>query len=294
MKDVYLESVSHYIDIVAEIGKAYPTAPLVDSPIAPKLIFRGLNDSRFELLPSIFRKTADNEQGIENDKYLAWASEKDILQAFRGEAMGYVKDVPATDYRTWAVYAQHYGVPTRFLDWSYSPLVALYFACKDKEHIEGAVWMLHCTNYQYFLHKTGAQNDAGLTIDETINCIFKGEKVIEYPILFRPYYIDNRMSAQSSIFMIWGSNMSCLDNLIPDELSMVYKSDNKRNNEFKLGEQNPIFMQIKIYPDQKKRFLRQLDMMGVNEKSLFPGLDGIGRYVESRYRFNYSEAIDCI
>lgn len=40
--------------------------------------------------------------------------------------------------------------------------------------------------------------------------------------------------------------------------------------------------------------MRELDSVGINEKTLFPGLDGIGRYVEQRFRFNYNEAMQCL
>jgi len=39
----------------------------------------------------------------------------------------------------------------------------------------------------------------------------------------------------------------------------------------------------------QQSILRQFDMMGINEKTLFPGLDGIGRYIEAKYRFDYDE-----
>ena len=38
--------------------------------------------------------------------------------------------------------------------------------------------------------------------------------------------------------------------------------------------------------------LHQLDSLGINEKTLFPGLDGIGRYIERRYRFDYNEHLN--
>ena len=49
-----------------------------------------------------------------------------------------------------------------------------------------------------------------------------------------------------------------------------------------------------IHADRKQTLMRELDSVGINEKTLFPGLDGIGRYVEQRFRFNYNEAMQCL
>ena len=46
------------------------------------------------------------------------------------------------------------------------------------------------------------------------------------------------------------------------------------------------------YADRKQPLLRELDMVGINEKTLFPGLDGIGRYMERKFRFDYNEAVE--
>jgi len=128
----------------------------LNNPIDSSFLYRGVCDSQYELLPGVFRKQTDRagSHHIVNGKYLAWVKEKDLLLSFIHEASGILSLAPV-DLGRWAEYAQHYGVPTRFLDWSSNPLVALYFACRDNASCNGTVWLLHKTNYKKFLKKFG-------------------------------------------------------------------------------------------------------------------------------------------
>lgn len=65
-------------------------------------------------------------------------------------------------------------------------------------------------------------------------------EMIKCPWIYKPYYRKNRMSLQSSRFMLWGS-------------------------------------------EKKENLLMQLNSLGINEKFIYPGLDGIGRYIENKY-----------
>ncbi|MCR4963454.1 MAG: FRG domain-containing protein [Firmicutes bacterium] len=292
MKEKTISSLSQLIDAIEKLKSYYPSGIMLNNPVANTFLYRGLSDVSYKLIPSVFRKKEDNIDGrvVINNKYLAWANEKSLLLSFIHEASGLLS-ISTNDLPRWAEYAQHYGVPTRFLDWSSNPLVALYFACRDRTEQDGAIWMLHGTNYKRFLAKN-LQIPKEKTVKEILSDLFNDDKEIDYPVLYTPYYVDARMSAQKSYFLVWGAKKEPLeDMLLNDELFMELPEVDNGIRLYGDDQQNNILFKFFIHADSKQPLLHELDMVGINEKTLFPGLDGIGRYVERQYRFDYNETI---
>lgn len=115
-------------------------------------IFRGMENSAWKLLPSIYRNFPAPVLGkIYPDSSFVGniyvQDENEIICHFIKEAAGFLPQISTDDYFTWLQYAQHFGVPTRLLDFTTSPLTALYFCCHSESSDEGAVWILNVNNY---------------------------------------------------------------------------------------------------------------------------------------------------
>lgn len=96
------------------------------------MIFRGVADAEYDLVPSLGRfKVKSEEQRLEY--------EENLIQEFKRRAFPHLVEKPQ-NYVDWLCLAQHYGLPTRLLDWTTSPLIALYFATEKHPEKDFAVF----------------------------------------------------------------------------------------------------------------------------------------------------------
>ncbi len=288
--DSSINSLEQYLAIVKELSKQYPSNIAPYNPTQPRFLFRGQANTEYKLLPNLFRKNNDE---IHSSKY--FNSEIDILQDFINETLAYNTAVRPDDLVQWAEIAQHYGVPTRFLDWTSNSLVALYFACINDDNCDGAIWVFNTENY-YSSHyiKENSEKIKNLSATTITKLIINSKEpdLPQYPFVFTPRYIDSRMSAQSSWFMTWGLDRRPLDEMINKDDYMqlnlepkIFAGKRVRENYRSLA----FLFKVNITSSQKRFILRDLEHIGINAKTLFPGMDGVGKYIERKYRSDLLE-----
>lgn len=114
-EEVRINSVSEFIEKIVHLGKQEGT----------EIFYRGHADKNWELLPSIFR----TPNGVEKEHLLF----RDMVAH---EPQSFSECKSALDY---LVQMQHYGLPTRLLDMTTNPLVALYFACQSVGDVNAGI-----------------------------------------------------------------------------------------------------------------------------------------------------------
>lgn len=103
-------------------------------------LFRGIgNDNLYKLIPSAGRF------GIK-DPSVQRQFEEALFKDFKRKAHLYIQQTPKNDFE-WLFLAQHHGLPTRLLDWTFNPLVALYFAVENEHDADCAIYRSYLSSF---------------------------------------------------------------------------------------------------------------------------------------------------
>ena len=176
----------------------------------------------------------------------------------------------------WLAVAQHHGVPTRLLDWSYSPYVALHFAT-DELHMYGDDAVIWAVNYVE-VHKLlpdklrrvlSEERSNAFTVEmleSAVSSLSELEKLSneEFALFLEPPSLDERIVNQFSIFSLMSN---------PEARFDVW-----------LEKQHPDLVRRIVIPAELKWEARdKLDQSNVTERVLFPGLDGLAKWLKRHY-----------
>lgn len=226
--------------------------------------FRGLSRVNHTLSSSLVRLT----DGREDVRRVELA----LLRNFRKYAH---EEARATDsIWDWLALGQHRGLPTRLLDWTYSPLVALHFATEDPATFgeDGVVWCVNFVEANTRLPrrlKRILQHEGSDTFTVEMLSAFKSLRDFDalsrdpFVVFLEPPAIDRRILNQLALFSLMSSPTATLDQWVRE---------------------HPDLCRRVIVPAALKWEIRdKLDQANVNERVLFPGLDGLSRWLARYY-----------
>lgn len=231
-----IQSLSEYIDYINNLEHQH----------IAQWLYRGHSDEAYCLVPSLYR--------IEKEKMFADYDNKEnyLMEQFKIEARPFLTFEPKNEDE-WLAIAQHHGLPTRLLDWSMNPLIALYFAVKDHDNKKNAnVWL-------FGIFSTNNCWEESNWIDRKVHI---HDIANQNRIILFPPYIDKRIINQSGCFT---------------------KHYLEKNNSVKpLNEMDKYtvfgkFDKVTIKKDSKKKILNELYYFGIHEGLVYPGLDGIAK-----------------
>ncbi len=203
--------------------------------------FRGHSDLSWKLIPSALRYKKKRIR----DRALGLITDFKRLIEIR------LTQVPRPNEELkWMQLAQHYGLPTRLLDWTQNAAIALYFACLDP-HLNGVVFALNPIDLNRIANEKFARVldanldfkiiDPYLKLDGGMRS--KGRKTIA----IHPIWNSERIMLQQGTFTLHGSRKFTLNK-----------------------EQAPSLVGVPILSDYKEDLLDELQRVGVSEMSVFP------------------------
>ncbi len=227
-----------------------------------KYAFRGLSDSNYKLESRLARHGGDFRK-----------LEKHLLRNFKKYAHRSV--VEKDSIWNWLSVAQHYGLPTRLLDWTYSPFVAMHFATADIDtfNVDGVIWAVNYVKTHNILpeklsrklEEEGANVFTVEMLFESIKSLTELEDLSSDPFIlfFEPPSIDDRIVNQFAFFSMSSDSSVVLNSWLEDKMDFWRKI---------------------VIPAKLKWEIRdKLDQANITERVLFPGLDGLTKWLARHY-----------
>jgi len=224
--------------------------------------FRGLSSADYRLETSLSRLCKGHPD-----------LERHLLRNFRKYAHRDVVERDSLWY--WLSVAQHHGLPTRLMDWTFSPYVAMHFATAstDKVYMDGVIWAVNYKKVHAHLPEMlgellNAEGSDVFTVDmlsERIEDLGDFDHLAKkaFAVFFEPPSIDDRIVNQFALFSLLSDPFLLFDDW--------------------LCEHPDVYRKLLIPSELKWEIRDKLDQANITERVLFPGLDGLSSWMKRQY-----------
>lgn len=247
--------------------------------------FRGHSRCFENLRPKVFRKTEKLKAIVSGGSR---EYEFAYIEEYQRKVPMFTDNIPERRNIEWLFMMQHYGAPTRLLDWTENILVAAYFAVQENEEDPGEIWVIspQRLNKHYaggkclwlwdspqvsYLAKEPFWRDSPSELAKKLGLI----KYPETPLAFCPPLNNPRMVAQSSVFTIHPE---------PDD-----KESNAITSLLKNNEKDTEIVRCIIPHKYKGQISDDLNKLGINRTRLFPEQESVAVDMLRHWRPNIDE-----
>lgn len=271
--------------VASDVGDCLATLNSTGRLGGPFYYYRGVARSSYRLHTSLDRALA----GRTWDKA---RRELRFLEEFRRVAHNHlpITSLPTTLFG-WLALMQHYQVPTRLLDLTRSPYIALYFAVRDwQAEADAALFAInpsglhdatrHRLRKNNFPHALSDRHEflmPDLARDELLTAAFLKGKYGAAAIL-EPMWVDRRQANQQAAFLISDASSGTLEDTLLDLLAR----DDMDPREREMLARNALdwsIVKLVIPSKLKKKLFLELDTMNVHAATLFPDLEGAALHI---------------
>lgn len=245
------------------------------------LWFRGVGRSAYKLLPTLYRhRSLRTVEALES-------LERNLMMRFQQRSIPFLTRTLADNWDC-LFFMQHYGIPTRLLDWTENPFIGLYFAImsssfsgkvtKGKAVLsfssDAALWILdpiawnrHALRLQRFDRGILTPSDEAL---QSYKPLTRFPDMNVHPVAIYGAHNSPRIVAQRGAFMIFGQSTQGMDDTYVAEI-------------FPAACLLKVVLERDVLPSMRASVLRN----GITESVVFPDLDGLSREIKRDFEFEY-------
>lgn len=235
--------------------------------------FRGTGNAQYTLSPSIHR-----HQQI-TDSTSLFSYENKLITRFKERSVPYLTH-RLEDAWELLFLMQHYGMPTRLLDWTENPLIALFFALSSAQKNstggydnDAAVWILSPAKWNRCVFSHNSYQGGAMSPTETMVNSYAPTKDYQYmheqPVALLGIHNSPRIVAQRGSFSLFGKSLSPMET--------TYTNGNFEQDTLK---------KIIIPSTNIGDILNKLIWMGITDAVIYPDLEGLAK--ETKRLFGFS------
>ena len=234
------------------------------SPFGPSYVYRGQANEAWGLTSSLQRTLP-----ITLSEREARVVEENLLYRFQTHAhLAFNVDLrpDESDLVFWWALMQQYGAPTRLLDWTASPYVALYFACASHLDCDGVVWTVQPSSINKYWESKAYKKLKSKEPTTDVNDVLRKDNPPLFLYFFPSQRPSDRMASQQGHYSVSSRMLVSHGDLVTSACA-----PNKLNSE---GLMHGRWI---VPANRKLEYMTHLRSLNVTGASLFPGSDGLGR-----------------